>query len=74
MVGKIHHESKLTADFISRAKPFWIKEIQQVHLHSELIMLKKSQVPWNHVLNMLTAYMSKSHKLLKFYVTQKFWI
>ena len=60
--GKTHHESTLTADLISKARLFWIKETQRVHLHSqsELIMLKKSQVPRNHVLNRLTAYIDSS--------------
>ena len=57
---KTHYESKLTADLVSIAKLIWIKEIQRVHLHSELIMLKKSQVPRNHVLNILTAYIDSS--------------
>ena len=58
--GKTHHESKLTADLISKAKLFWVKEIQQVHFHSELIMLNRSQVPRNHVCNRLTAYIDSS--------------
>ena len=58
--GKTHHESKLTADLISKAKLFWVKEIQQVHFHSELIMLNRSQVPRNHVFNRLTAYINSS--------------
>ena len=55
-IERQNHESKFTADLISRAKLFWIKETQRVHLHSELIMLKKSQVSRHHVLNRLTAY------------------
>ena len=58
--GNIQHESKLTADLISRAKLFWDKEIQQVHFHSELSMLKNSHVPKNHVFNRLTAYIDSS--------------
>ena len=58
--GKTHHESKLTADLISRARLFRVKETQRVHLHSELIMLKKSQVPRNHVVNRLTVYIDSS--------------
>ena len=58
--GKTHHELTLTADLISRARLFWIKETQRVHLHSELIMLKKSQVLRNNVLNRLTAYIDSS--------------
>ena len=58
--GKTHHKSNLTAELISKAKLFWVKEIQQIHFHSELIMLKKSQVPRNHVFNRLTAYIDSS--------------
>ena len=58
--GKIHQESKLTTDQINRAKLFWVKEIQQVHFHSELNMLKNSQVPKNHVFNRLIAYIDSS--------------
>ena len=58
--GKTHHEPTLTVDLISRARLFWIKETQRVHLHSELIMLKKSQVPRNHVLNRLTVCIESS--------------
>ena len=58
--GKTNHESKLTADLIRKAKLFWVKEIQQVHFHSELIMLNRSQVPRNHVFNRLNAYIDSS--------------
>ena len=58
--GKLHHESKLTADLISRAKLFWAKEIQQVQFHSEFTTLKNSRVPNSHVFNRLTAYIDSS--------------
>ena len=52
--GKTHHESKLTTDPICKTKLFWVKQIQQVHLRSELIL------PRNHVFNRLTAYIDSS--------------